>query len=39
VKDFAVPSGMTRKTVHYGRITTTDWYIDGLPENNAPWFL
>jgi penicillin-binding protein 1A len=39
VKDFAVPSGMTRKTVHYGGITTTDWYIDGLPENNAPWFL
>ncbi|HLI71475.1 MAG TPA: transglycosylase domain-containing protein [Ktedonobacteraceae bacterium] len=39
VKDFVNPGGMTLKTVNYGGITTTDWYINGLPENNAPWFI
>lgn len=39
VKDFADPGGMARKTVHYGGITTTDWYINGLPEDNAHWYV
>ena len=39
ITDFAFPGGMTRKTVHYGGLTTTDWYINGLSENNAPWYL
>lgn len=37
VKDFAFPGGLTRKTVHYHGITTTDWYINGLPEDPARW--
>ncbi len=37
VQNFVAPGGMTQKTVHYGGITTTDWYINGLPENYAPW--
>ena len=39
VRDFVPPSGMVRKTVHYPGLTTTDWYINGLSENNAPWYL
>ena len=39
VKDFAFPGGMVRKTVQYNGITTTDWYIDGLPEDNTPWYV
>lgn len=39
VKDFVAPGGMTRKTVSYGALTTTDWYINGLPENNALWYI
>jgi penicillin-binding protein 1A len=39
VKDFVAPGGMVRKTVHYPGITTTDWYIDGLSEDNAPWYV
>lgn len=39
ITDFAFPGGMTRKTVRYGGLTTTDWYINGLSENNAPWYL
>jgi membrane peptidoglycan carboxypeptidase len=39
VQNFTPPSGMTLKTVHYGGITTTDWYINGLPENYGPWNL
>lgn len=37
VQSFISPGGMVQKTVRYGGITTTDWYIDGLPENYAPW--
>jgi len=39
VQDFVSPGGMTRKTVNYGGLTTTDWYINGLPETNAPWYI
>ncbi len=39
VQNFAYPGGMTYKTVAYPGKTTTDWYIDGLSENNAPWYL
>lgn len=27
--DFAVPSGLVKRTVNYGGITTTDWYLKG----------
>lgn len=37
VQNFIAPPGMVEKTVRYGGMTTTDWYIDGLPENYAPW--
>ena len=39
VKDFVNPGGVYQKTVNYGGITTTDWYIQGLPTSNAPWFI
>lgn len=39
VKNFVAPPGMSRKTVNYGRLTSTDWYIDGLPPNNVPWYI
>jgi penicillin-binding protein 1A len=39
VKDFAPPGGMQHKVVHYGGFTSNDWYIDGLSENNAPWYI
>ena len=39
VKDFPNPGGLTRKTVQYPGITTTDWYINGLPENSARWYV
>ena len=39
VKDFVPPSGMQMKTVHYPGITTTDWYINGLPENYRQWYV
>jgi len=33
--DFAVPSGVQRRTVHYPEgLTTTDWYINGLPSRD-----
>lgn len=33
--DFAVPSGVQRRTVHYPEgLTTTDWYIAGLPSRD-----
>jgi hypothetical protein len=36
--DFAVPSGVVKRTVHYPEgITTTDWYIKGLSW--ADWGL
>jgi membrane peptidoglycan carboxypeptidase len=32
VSQFPVPRGVERRTVHYpAGLTTTDWYIDGLP--------
>jgi penicillin-binding protein 1A len=39
VKAFVPPPGMQLKTVHYGSYTSTDWYIDGLPANNTPWYI
>lgn len=39
VKNFVNPGGLVLKTVHYGGLTTTDWYIDNLPENYGPWDL
>jgi len=39
VKNFVNPGGVYQKTVSYGGITTTDWYIQGMPINNQPWFL
>ena len=39
VRNFANPGGVVHKTVKYGGITTTDWYIDGLSDSNAPWFI
>ncbi|HLI70465.1 MAG TPA: transglycosylase domain-containing protein [Ktedonobacteraceae bacterium] len=39
VRDFSVPSGVVRKTVQYPGLKTTDWYIDGLPENYTRWFI
>ena len=32
--DFAVPPGVVKRTVHYPGLTTTDWYIKGLPWND-----
>ena len=33
--DFAVPSGVVKRTVHYPEgLTTTDWYIKGLPSTD-----
>ncbi len=34
VTDFQNPGGLVLRTVHYGGITTTDWYIKGLPWTN-----
>lgn len=39
VQDFTYPGGMMHKTISYGGLTTTDWYIDGLSENNTPWYI
>jgi penicillin-binding protein 1A len=39
VQDFVAPRGMVRKTIHYAGLTTSDWYINGLPEKSAPWYL
>lgn len=39
VKGFSPPSGMYQRTVHYGGMTSTDWYIQGLPTTNAPWYI
>lgn len=39
VKNFANPGGIVQRTVNYGGITTTDWYIQGMSTNNAPWFI
>ena len=35
IKQFAVPSGVVRRTVTYPNgLTTTDWYIQGMPVRN-----
>jgi penicillin-binding protein 1A len=34
VTDFQDPGGMMLRTVHYPGITTTDWYIKGVPWTN-----
>lgn len=35
VTDFQTPSGVEQRTVHYpDGLTTTDWYIKGLPTTN-----
>lgn len=39
VRDFVNPGGVVKRLVHYGGITTTDWYIQGMSENNLPWYL
>lgn len=39
VKGFVNPGGVIMRTVTYSGRTTTDWYIQGMPMNNAPWFL
>jgi membrane peptidoglycan carboxypeptidase len=39
VQNFAYPGGMAYKTVSYPGKTTTDWYINGLSDNNAPWYI
>lgn len=39
VQDFVVPRDIVHKTVHYTGITTTDWYINGLPAKSMPWYL
>jgi penicillin-binding protein 1A len=39
VRNFVNPGGMVLRTVDYNGKTTTDWYIQGMPTNNAPWFL
>jgi membrane peptidoglycan carboxypeptidase len=39
VHDFINPGGMTYKTVSYPGKTTSDWYIDGMSQNAAPWYL
>lgn len=39
VKNFTAPGGMYQRTVHYGGMTTTDWYIQGLPTGNASWYI
>lgn len=39
VKNFSNPGGVVQRTVNYGNLTTTDWYIQGMPVNSAPWFL
>ncbi len=31
---FQNPGGLVKRTVHYGGITTTDWYIEGVPWTN-----
>jgi membrane peptidoglycan carboxypeptidase len=38
-EDFVNPGGLVRQTVNYGGITTTDWYIPGLPPGNGRWFI
>jgi penicillin-binding protein 1A len=38
VTDFTNPGGLIKKTVHYPQgITTTDWYLQGVPSGN--WFI
>lgn len=37
IKNFVPPGGMEQRTVHYPGLTTTDWYIDGLPEDATRW--
>ena len=39
VRDFVNPGGMAYKTVAYPGKTTSDWYINGLSENNTPWYI
>jgi membrane peptidoglycan carboxypeptidase len=39
VKDFSNPGGVLQRTVRYGGITTTDWYIQGMSSDNAPWYI
>ncbi len=34
VTDFQNPGGLVLRTVHYPGITTTDWYIKGVPWKN-----
>lgn len=37
VQDFTNPGGVVKRTVHYPQgITTTDWYLAGVPVQN--WF-
>lgn len=39
VRGFVSPGGVVKRTVNYGPITTTDWYIQGMPVDNVPWFI
>ncbi len=35
IRNFSVPGGVVRRTVHYpDGLTTTDWYIQGMPLTN-----
>jgi len=37
ITDFTNPGGVVKRTVHYAGITTTDWYLAGVPVGN--WYI
>jgi len=38
ISGFTNPGGVVQRTVHYpAGITTTDWYLQGMPVGN--WYL
>ncbi len=39
VRDFVNPGGVVQRTVDYGPKITTDWYIQGMPQDNYPWYI
>jgi penicillin-binding protein 1A len=39
VKNFVNPGGMEYKTVAYPGKTTSDWFIDGMSQDNTPWVI
>ncbi|HEY0756990.1 MAG TPA: transglycosylase domain-containing protein [Ktedonobacteraceae bacterium] len=39
VQNFPYPGGMSHRTVAYPGLTTTDWFINGMSANNAPWVI